>query len=373
MDSILIAGDLFPTSINNDLFASGKVNELFGSDMVELFNSCSYRIANLEGPLSEHGIPIRKSGPNLIAPTNTITAIKKMEFDCLSIANNHIGDYGFEGLKQTLETLNKNKISYLGVGINLSQAKIPYIFNVGKYKIGVYACAEFEFTIATDDSPGANSFDPLEICDDISGLRQKVDYLIVLYHGMKEFYRYPAPYVVKRCRKMVDKGADLVLCQHSHCIGCYENYKESTILYGQGDFCFCNSNQPERETGLITKVFIPSKLVEFIPVRKYNNIVRLAKDADKEKILEEFFGRSNKIKDPEFISKNYEKFARSLLEHYDSQLLGKIGLLLRKLRLTRISNLIFSTDRYHILNTLRCEAHRDIYIQGLMNILKPLN
>lgn len=60
----------------------------------------------------------------------------------------------------------------------------------------------------------------------------------MLYHGGKEYYRYSSPNLQKTCRKMTEKGADLVLCQHSHCIGSYEEYNDSTILYGQGNFIF---------------------------------------------------------------------------------------------------------------------------------------
>lgn len=76
----------------------------------------------------------------------------------------------------------------------------------------MYACTEHEFSIVTNYAPGANTYDPLETPDYIRSLKDKCDYLIVLYHAGKEHYRYPSPYLQKVCRKMVEKGADLVIC-----------------------------------------------------------------------------------------------------------------------------------------------------------------
>lgn len=55
----------------------------------------------------------------------------------------------------------------------------------------MYTCAEHEFTIATENTPGANPFDPLESLDHIQELKSKCDFVLVLYHGEKAHYRYP--------------------------------------------------------------------------------------------------------------------------------------------------------------------------------------
>src|SRR5690606_29065463 len=120
-----------------------------------------------------------------------------------------------------------------------------------KIKIGFYVCAEHEFSIASVDSPGANPFDPLESLDHIADLKNECDYVVVLYHGGKEHYRYPSPYLQKVCRKMADKGANLVICQHSHCIGCFEVYKDSTLVYGQGNFIFNKHDNEYWKTSIL--------------------------------------------------------------------------------------------------------------------------
>lgn len=101
----------------------------------------------------------------------------------------------------------------------------PLIYVKNGVKAGVYACAEHELSIIFEKTPTTSPFIPLCRLDHIADLKQKFDYVIVLYHGGKEHYRYPSPNLQKACRKMVDKGADLVVCQHNHCIGCKEKHK----------------------------------------------------------------------------------------------------------------------------------------------------
>lgn len=149
----------------------------------------------------------------------------------------------------------------------MAEARKPYIIELDGLKIGIYACAEHEFSIATENASGANPFDPLESLDHVQGLSDKCDYVIVLYHGGKEHYRYPSPYLQKACRKMAEKGADLVVCQHSHCIGCFEEYEKSTIIYGQGNFIFDHSESEFWQTSLLVKIVIDDgPHISYIPI-----------------------------------------------------------------------------------------------------------
>lgn len=209
------------------------------------------------------------------------------------MANNHILDQGVQGFKSTEDLLNKKDIPFVGVGDNIFESSKPYIFQRDGLNIGVYACAEHEFTIATENTPGANPFDPLESLDHIQNLKAECDYVIVLYHGGKEHYCYPSPYLQKVCRKMAQKGADLVICQHSHCIGCYEEYKDSTIIFGQGNFLFDHSDSEFGKTSLLIKVSISDKIqIDYIPIVKAGNGVCLADGQATEDVLVSFRKRS---------------------------------------------------------------------------------
>ena len=367
---LLLAGDLVPTKSNLDLFRVADTKALLGEELLLLWNSVEMRIFNLEVPLTDKEAPISKCGPNLIAPKNTVKGIKALNPSLLTLANNHILDQGVQGLKLTKDILNKNEVLFVGVGDNLSEASKPYILEQNGVKIGVYACAEHEFSIATDKGPGANPFDPLESLDHIQDLKTQCDYVIVLYHGGKEHYRYPSPYLQKVCRKMAQKGADLVVCQHSHCIGCYEKYNVSTIIYGQGNFLFDYSDSEFWKTSLLIKVNINDGLhVDYIPIVKAGNGVCLATGQLAEDILAAFHQRSDEILQDGFVEQLYRKFAQENIQSYLRRFSGFDKWLSWIDR--RLLNGMLLEKKYNkkqliaIQNFIECEAHRELVIAAL--------
>jgi len=371
---ILIAGDLVPTQSNIALFTVADVRTLLGEELLFLWNSADMRIFNLEAPITDELNPISKCGPNLIAPTSTIKGIKALNPSLITLANNHILDQGVRGLNSTRDILNSNDIPFVGVGDNLTAASKPYILQRDNLKIGVYACAEHEFSIATDTSPGANPFDPLESLDHIQDLKSMCDYVIVLYHGGKEHYRYPSPYLQKVCRKMVQKGADLVVCQHSHCIGCYEKYEGSTIVYGQGNFIFDKHDNEFWNSGLLIKANIGDSIkIDYIPIIKAERGVRLAGENLTESILSAFHERSTDILNEGFVKKQYKKFAEHKFATYIRCFsgLGKwFSRIDRRVLKGTITKKIYDKRRlYAMLNYLECEAHRELIIQGIKSKL----
>lgn len=362
----MITGDLFPTKTNERLFEKGDIDRLFGEGIIKLFEKCEYRIANLEGALTESDGKISKRGPCLKASCRCMNAIKKMNINCLSLANNHILDYGEKGMASTCKAIEEVGAVYVGVGSNITEAGRAHCFEVDHTRIGVLSCAEYEFSIATKYSAGANPFDALEILDDISELKADCDYVIILYHGGKEYYRYPAPYLQKRCRKMAEKGADLVICQHSHCIGCMEEYHGATIVYGQGNFLFDLGSDEFKNTGLMITADPKSKKVTFYPVIRKNNTVRMADEAISKRILKDFALRSEKITDEKFVWKQYRTFANENLLTYKLLSLGGIAKMINWLHLQGLLKLIYNKEaKLALLNMLNCEAHNDLYAEGI--------
>lgn len=368
---ILIGADFVPTKSNIELFRSGDGEALFGKELLDLLNSADYRIFNLETPLCDKESPINKCGANFIAPTNTVNGYRAANADLLTLANNHILDQGEQGIASTCKTLNENGISFVGVGDTPGEAAVPFLFSVKEKKIGVYACAEHEFSIVSENRMGANPFDPLESLDHIAELKKQCDYLIVLYHGGKEYYRYPSPALQKVCRKLVEKGADLVVCQHSHCIGCEEKYLDGTIVYGQGNFLFDNSNKEMWQTGLLIGIDDDFD-VKYFPFQKNGNTVRLAQGEKKAEILASFDSRSREITQKGFIESSFKEFSVKSVDAYLMALNGKKSVVFRalnKLSGYRLNGLVLrkygSTERIKILNTVECESIREVLIEGI--------
>lgn len=371
--SVIIGADIVPTTSNLELFEKGRINKLVGSELLNILQSADYRIFNLEAPLTDAIAPIEKHGPALSAPSKSVIGLKGLSVDLFTLANNHILDQGDLGLQSTVKLLKKNGISVVGAGNNLQEAKAPYVFEEKGTTYGVYACAEHEFSIATDVNSGANPFDPLESLDHIVELKRKCDYVIVLYHGGKEHYRYPSPYLRKVCRKIIEKGADLVVCQHSHCIGCKEEYRKGTIVYGQGNFLFDDSNSEFWKTGLLV-VIQDDKSIKYVPVKKENECVRLACGKEAEKIVADFESRSNEITVDGFVETRYAQFSKKMRSDYILYFLGLSGSFtfraLNKIsgqRLRKyVTEMTIRKRGLGIRNYIECEAHRELLLNGII-------
>ncbi len=273
-----------------------------------------------------------------------------------------------------MEVLDENGIARVGAGSDPSKAAAPFLFEAFGKRIGVYACAEHEFSIVSDSRPGANPFNALETPDQISSLKSECDYIIVLYHGGKELYQYPSPQLQKRCRKLVEKGTDLVICQHSHCIGCEEKYLNGTIVYGQGNFLFDKSENELWKTGLLVRLD-GSFHVSYIPIVKADHGVRAAEGDEKDGILNSFAARSREILVDGFVEKSYNELTERSFNHYLLTLSGKESFLFRALnrlfggalRRRQMKRRYDIKQRIKILNYLECEAHNEILLRGLKN------
>ena len=102
---------------------------------------------------------------------------------------------------------------------------------------------EHEYSYALPDRCGCNPYDPYLTMYDIREAKKNADYVAVIYHGGKEYCRYPSPRVRKLSHAMVQNGANVVLIQHTHCIGCYEEFEGSHIVYGQGNLHFVSERE----------------------------------------------------------------------------------------------------------------------------------
>lgn len=364
---VIIGADIVPTQSNCDFFSNGITDRIIDENLKNELERFDFRIFNLEVPLTDEETPIEKCGPNLIAATSCINGIKKLGVDLFTLANNHIMDHDVQGLESTISVLKQNGIDYVGAGNNIEEAQKPYVIEKDGKKVGIYACAEHEFSIAERNYPGANPFDPRESLDHIAALKRQCDYVVVLYHGGKEYYRFPSPTLQKACRKMCDKGADLVICQHSHCIGCEEKYNNSTIVYGQGNFIFDAKSDEFWDSALLVQVDFTDKMnIVYIPLEKESGIVRISSNED---ILKAFVTRSEQIENEEFVIKTYDEYADSVYRAYMQNIYGANILFraLNKLCKHKLHRPIWKRHKYALINFIECEAHRELLITALKN------
>jgi len=349
----MIAGDLCPTTQTAPYYINGDVEALF-SDVTDLFRTADRVIVNLECALTTADTPIKKFGPNLKAAPECAKVLKEIGVTDCSLSNNHIFDFGIKGLQDTIKHLDENGILWTGVGENDTDSRRPHIIKLGNKTVTIIAVCEHEYSYALPDRIGTNPYDPYYTMDDIRAAKDFSDYVIVLYHGGKEHCRYPSPRLHKLCRAMVRNGADVVLCQHSHCIGCYENYQNGHILYGQGNFHFVKYMDNEYwQNGLIVELSFDEEnnaplKINFIPVITTQTGITLAKGSEKDAILKAFEQRNEELKNGKWIE-GWQKFCESVKEYYLSVIANAYTE-----NSTEIQN-------QHFAHYLDCEAHTDVW------------
>lgn len=373
MNTILIVGDLFPTEQNVSFFSKGDTDSLFGKEIIQLFSSADFTICNLEGALTDHLDKCRKTGPVKVAATSAVEAYKKLGIDLCFLANNHVTDGGHQGMIDTMRTLDNAGIKHIGAGRNQNEIVRFVIQKVGGINIGFYNVSETMYNKPTNDTAGVWLYDEYVVCRELEQLKKQCDYLLVLYHGGIEKFHYPSPEMRKRFHRMADCGADMILAQHTHCIGCEEYYNGSYILYGQGDFLLKNFAPGLTDTGLVVELVIENGQVQ-IKKHKVKSVDNLFVRYDEHQDLLEFNTRSNMVGDEDYVYQEFQEFCDKELRIYLTAFKSPSKL---RLRLKRFFPKAYKKwlyqynerDLMFVLHTLRSEQNRETAIVGIEHYL----
>lgn len=228
---------------------TGNYDQVF-SDVKDFLLNDDLTIANLETPVADE---IRILGaPKYNAKTALIKSMKDAGIDFISTANNHAFDQWAFGVRKTIEALEKNGIGYNGSGENKRVSESFTIVNVKSFSIGIMALT---FSLnglrpTREDyySPYINYFPPYdeaalnEVCEKIRLIKNKVDVVIILYHGGAEYQSEPSAIQTRWLKSFAESGADVVLGTHSHVLQKVDFYKDAKenknklIAYSLGNF-----------------------------------------------------------------------------------------------------------------------------------------
>lgn len=372
---IMIGADFAPIENDGERIVQGKQEEVLDPQVAELIRWAAFSVFNMEAPMEyKDMIPLKKDGPRLYIPTGAEILYQQLGVDLLLLANNHIMDWSKEGLFHTMERLKGMGIAYIGAGKDQDSADQVYYREISGKTLGFYAVAEKEFSIADAGKAGANGYIPGITAGRIQEIKKQCDFLIVFYHGGRELYQYPSPDQQARCRDMADHGADLVICQHSHCIGAFEHYKNSDIFYGQGNFVFGEPDAEVCEHSILLKIYPGERLaIETVPVRRKDHQVQLPDNKESTVILKEFEKLNHDITNKNFVEDNYRALARDAIAPYLYQFAGwpLWAIRMDKLFGRRLIKRSFRKNERRLLylqNVLQCDAHREIVLEGLKQL-----
>lgn len=366
---ILIAGDYCPIGRNAELIKNENYASLFNG-FEEITKEVDYSIVNFECPITTSNHKIKKTGPCLkTEDLNALRALKYAGFDLLTLANNHIQDYGGQGVLDTIKYAGIEGFDVVGAGENKTDAAFPLIKCIKGLIIGFINIAENEFCAAEDNLAGANTFDFIDTTKTIKDLRDKVDKIILIYHGGREHYQLPTPELRRRLRYFIDCGVDAIIGHHTHCFSGYEYYNNKPIVYSVGNFIF--DYKPKYQTGLFTEGMgvilhleeneFKIELIPFFQGRKQDSTLRLLNVNERKTFIERVEELSCIIQDDKLFEKNWQSFLETQNEYYLPSFYIK-NIYLRALFMKGFLPASIFKQKHNklLLNLIRCESHLEI-------------
>lgn len=222
---------------------------IWGDALQELKQSAvDLRIVNLETAITSAETHWPDKGIHYRMHPQNIGCLSAAKLDACALANNHILDWGYDGLSETLRTLDAAHISYAGAGNNASEAAAPAVLNTAAkgrvlfFSFGSITGGVFEEWRATEVSPGVNLLDDLSestadrIANQMQQFKQAGDLLMASIHwGGNWGYEIPRQQIAF-AHRLIEQGIALVHAHSSHHVKAIEVYKGRLILYGCGDF-----------------------------------------------------------------------------------------------------------------------------------------
>lgn len=298
------AGDiLFSSDYATGIQAgTNGIMSCFDTGTAELMRSADVFMVNNEFEYTTGGTPIPGKQYTLRAKPESVSWLKEMGVDIVSLANNHMFDYQETGLQDTLNTLRGANMPYVGAGENIEEAsRTAYIHILAEgspaeaMTIAVINATQVE-QFANPDTRGATEaesgvfrcYDPALLCQRVSEAKQNADFVIVYIHWGVESNQEKEPRQDALADGITKAGADLIVGDHPHVLQAIGAVNGKPVAYSLGNFFFTSHTT---DTGLLQAVFDPpSKTMtglRFVPCLQSNAAVHLLEGSDKIRVLDE--------------------------------------------------------------------------------------
>ena len=266
------------------------ISGILSSDVTNVFNS-TFTVVNNEFTISDRGEPLVGKQYTFRANPSRLQIYHDMSVELVTLANNHIYDYGSDAFQDALKYLKEYNIPYIGAGSNIDEAKKPYYVVINGYKIAFVNATRAEKNImtpeATEESGGVfRCYDPTELKKVLTDVKKQSDIVVLLVHWGAEGSHDLEDVQTTTSKEYIDSGADIIIGTHAHRLQGMEFYKNKLIAYNLGDFIF---NAYTEETGILT-VTISDKgklTYKFIPCLQENEYTSFLDDSDKENLITE--------------------------------------------------------------------------------------
>ncbi|NLE97111.1 MAG: CapA family protein [Propionibacterium sp.] len=266
----------------------------------ERLSAADVTIGNFESTLSDNGQPIQ-GGDSFAADPAVLEGLRLAGFDAVSLANNHMGDFGDVAMAESFAIFDDAGIDYFGGGPDLDAARAPWIVEDDGVSVGFIGTESIgEAPGATADSGGTNRLNmpprtgPLDeealdrIAGDIAALDEQVDTVIVVPHWGAQYTHAPEPIQHDVAARFAEAGADLVIGGHPHWVQGWEVIGETTVVHSLGNFIFDMDFNREVQEGVFVEIVLwdgEVKAMAPVPYVIDDHIPRPAEPEEAAKIL----------------------------------------------------------------------------------------
>ncbi|MCS6904068.1 MAG: CapA family protein [Bacteroidia bacterium] len=247
---LLFAGDLV---VYEELKQNPFTNS---SDLKALFKEYDYRIVNFEAPvILPSYLPATKIGPSLYQKKGWEYFFSEDTFNVASLANNHIMDFGKEGLAHTFHELQKLNVPTVGAALGAQKVYEPFIIDKDGISIALFSANESTFGVFEDR---ISTYGVTKLCSPylkaaIKNYRKQVNFIILVSHCGLEMVEYPLPEWRMIFREFLEIGVDIIINSHPHVIQGKELVNQKFIYYSLGNFFF---NQPGKDPGWYNSLLV---------------------------------------------------------------------------------------------------------------------
>jgi len=295
MDSGFVTLD-FAGDIMLDRGVRSSVEKNFKGDYSDLFENlgilekADIAFANLEGPASDQGND-RQNLYSFRMDPDSIPALSGAGFNIVSVANNHVNDYGINAFTDTLARLKENEILYAGGGLNSDEAEKPVIIEKHGMKIGYLAFSDVgpnEMGV-TENKAGILLANNPRFNTIIQNASKQVDALVVSFHFGEEYKTTHNQRQEDLAHRAIDDGAKIIIGSHPHVIQDTEVYKKGFIAYSLGNLIFDQPFSKETMQGMLLEI----KLYKDGAMETVKNIVKLNSAFQPDKVL---YGKTERVK-----------------------------------------------------------------------------
>ena len=262
--TILFAGDII---LDRDV--KKKIDEVGGGDwrfpflrIADFSRSAELTMANLEGPVSDRRAKVGSIYSFRFDPAS-LEALTYAGIDIVNSANNHIFDYGQQGLLDTITNLTRAGIDYVGIGLNFEQTHQGITKNIKGTKITFLGYTDLvsKQLSATPTAAGISFLDKEQMTKDIQAAKANSDIVIINVHKGDEYHTSHNAEQEMMYKAAIDAGADLVVGHHPHVAQEVEQYRDGWIAYSLGNFVFDQGFSEETMRGLFLKVTVRNKKI----------------------------------------------------------------------------------------------------------------